>query len=50
MARTISSEAEEILDVKVKVLDKGFVCLVDYMGGDERVVRAARVSDRRAHV
>ena len=44
MARTISSEAEEILDVKVKVLDKGFVCLVDYMGGDERVVRAARVS------
>jgi thymidylate synthase (FAD) len=26
------------------VLDKGFVRLVDYMGGDERVVQAARVS------
>jgi len=44
MARIVSKEAEEILDIKIKVLDKGFVRLVDYMGGDERVVQAARVS------
>jgi len=25
-------------------LDKGFVRLVDYMGGDERIVQSARVS------
>lgn len=31
-------------DSKRKVLDKGFVRLVDYMGGDGRVVQTARVS------
>jgi thymidylate synthase (FAD) len=36
--------AEEILDRKFPVLDKGFVRLVDYMGGDQRIVQAARVS------
>jgi thymidylate synthase (FAD) len=36
--------AEEILDREFPVLDKGFVRLVDYMGGDERIVQAARVS------
>lgn len=30
--------------MEYKVLDKGFVRLVDFMGGDEAVVRAARVS------
>ena len=35
---------EEILDKEFKVLDKGFVRLVDYMGGDARIVQAARVS------
>ena len=30
--------------VKIDVLDHGFVRLVDFMGGDESVVRAARVS------
>jgi thymidylate synthase (FAD) len=44
MARIVSKEADEVLDIKIKVLDKGFVRLVDYMGGDERVVSAARVS------
>jgi thymidylate synthase (FAD) len=44
MAHTISAEAEEILDKEFPVLDKGFVRLVDYLGGDERVVEAARVS------
>ncbi|MBM4167409.1 MAG: FAD-dependent thymidylate synthase [Ignavibacteria bacterium] len=35
---------EEILDKEFKCLDKGFVRLVDYMGGDESIVQAARVS------
>jgi thymidylate synthase (FAD) len=44
MARTVVPEAEQILDQEVPVLDKGFVRLVDYMGGDERIVQSARVS------
>ena len=36
--------AEEILGGYFPVLDHGFVCLVDYMGTDEDVERAARVS------
>ncbi|HWA83978.1 MAG TPA: FAD-dependent thymidylate synthase, partial [Fimbriimonadaceae bacterium] len=44
MARAIVAEAESLLDQEIKVLDKGFVRLVDYMGGDERLVQAARVS------
>ena len=37
-------EAEEILDREFPVLNKGFVRLVDYLGGDGRIVQAARVS------
>lgn len=37
-------EAEAILDKEYPVLDHGFVRLVDYMGGDSRIVAAARVS------
>jgi thymidylate synthase (FAD) len=44
MPHVISPAAEEILDKEFKVLDKGFVRLVDYLGGDERIVQAARVS------
>ncbi|WP_321992712.1 FAD-dependent thymidylate synthase [Marispirochaeta aestuarii] len=44
MARCIVPEADAILDREFPVLDKGFVRLVDYMGGDERIVQAARVS------
>jgi thymidylate synthase (FAD) len=44
MAHCIATEAEKILDRKFRVLDKGFVRLVDYMGTDERIVQAARVS------
>ncbi len=44
MARTVVAEAEALLDHPIPVLDKGFVRLVDYMGGDERIVQAARVS------
>jgi thymidylate synthase (FAD) len=38
------SDADEILDKEFPVLNHGFVRLVDYMGGDERIVAAARVS------
>ncbi|MDR2481773.1 MAG: FAD-dependent thymidylate synthase [Spirochaetaceae bacterium] len=44
MAHCISAEAEEILDKEFKVLDKGFIRLVDYLGTDERIVQSARVS------
>lgn len=41
---SVSKSAEEILDKAFPVLDKGFVRLVDYLGGDDRIVSAARVS------
>jgi len=44
MAHCIVPEAEAILDKEFKVLDKGFIRLVDYLGGDDRIVQAARVS------
>jgi len=44
MARCIVRTAEEILDKEFSVLNHGFVRLVDYMGGDERIAQAARVS------
>ena len=44
MAHCISPEAEKILDKPFKVLDKGFVRLVDYLGTDSRIVESARVS------
>jgi len=37
-------EAEKILGQKFKCLDDGFVYLADYMGGDQSIVQAARVS------
>jgi len=44
MAHSIVPEAEAILDQEFRVHEKGFVRLVDYMGGDSRIVQAARVS------
>lgn len=44
MAHVVVKEAEEILDREYSVHTHGFVRLVDYMGGDERIVQAARVS------
>jgi len=44
MAHIIVPQAEAILDKEFRVLNKGFVRLVDYLGGDERIVQAARVS------
>jgi thymidylate synthase (FAD) len=44
MARILVPEAETLLDKAFPVLDHGFVRLVDYLGGDARIVQAARVS------
>lgn len=44
MSRTVVPAAEALIDQEIKVLDKGFVRLVDYMGGDDRIVQSARVS------
>ena len=44
MAHCVVPAAERILDKEHPVLDKGFVRLVDYLGGDARIVQAARVS------
>jgi thymidylate synthase (FAD) len=44
MAHIVVPEAEAILDQEFPVLDQGFVRLVDYLGGDARIVQSARVS------
>ena len=44
MGHCVVADAEAILDKEFPVLDKGFVRLVDYLGGDDRVVQSARVS------
>jgi len=44
MAHCIVPEAEELLDAEFKVHERGFIRLVDYLGGDARIVQAARVS------
>ena len=36
--------ADSLIDQDLEVLDKGFVRLVDYMGGDQRITDSARVS------
>lgn len=42
--KAVSEELDKILDKEFKVLDKGFVRAVDYMGNDFSIVQAARVS------
>ncbi|GHU23275.1 flavin-dependent thymidylate synthase [Spirochaetia bacterium] len=44
MAHCRVPEADAILDHSFPVLDKGCVRLVDYLGGDERIVQVARIS------
>ena len=44
MPHLSTPEAEQLLDKLIPVLDKGHVRLVDWMGGDSRIVSAARVS------
>lgn len=42
--RATSQAMEDILYEQINVLDKGFIRVVDYMGTDESIVQAARVS------
>jgi len=44
LQRPVVETLDEILGVPFKVLDDGFVRVVDYMGSDESIVQAARVS------
>lgn len=44
MAHCVVESAEKILDKEFRVHNGGFVRLVDYLGGDSRIVQAARVS------
>ncbi len=44
MPHAINKEADALLDKEFKLLDHGFVRLVDYMGSDDAIVQAARVS------
>jgi thymidylate synthase (FAD) len=42
--RAVSPEVEKLLYKPIKVLDHGFVRVIDYMGDDSAIVQAARVS------
>ena len=44
MGHIVSQQAEELLDQELVVPSSGFVRLVDYMGSDQSIVQAARVS------
>jgi thymidylate synthase (FAD) len=44
MGHNVSQAAEDLLDVALVVPSNGFVRLVDYMGSDQSIVQAARVS------
>lgn len=44
LSRPVVPALDEILGTPFKVLDDGFVRVVDYMGSDESIVQAARVS------
>ena len=44
MSHITTASAEALLDKPILVLNEGFVRLVDYMGGDDRIVQSARVS------
>ena len=44
MTRPHVAAADALLGREFRVLDRGFVRLVDYLGGDARIVQAARVS------
>ncbi|MBW7887959.1 MAG: FAD-dependent thymidylate synthase [Bacteroidetes bacterium] len=44
LSRPVVPALDEILGTPFKVLDDGFIRVVDYMGSDESIVQAARVS------
>jgi len=43
-SRAVSEELEKILYKPIKILDHGFIRVIDYMGNDSSIVQAARVS------
>ena len=42
--RATSSALEKILYKQIPILDHGFIRVIDYMGNDNSIVQAARVS------
>lgn len=44
LTRPVSDELDKVLGKAFKVLDDGFIRVVDYMGSDDSIVQAARVS------
>ena len=42
--RPVALALEKVLYQPFRVLDKGFIRIVDYMGNDSSIVQAARVS------
>jgi len=44
VAKIVSKDPKALLNQEFKVLDHGFVRLIDYMGSDAAIVQAARVS------
>ena len=42
--RVIASKLEDILYEALPILDHGFIRVIDYMGNDNSIVQAARVS------
>lgn len=44
LSRPVNRDLDNILGVKFPVLDDGFIRVIDYMGTDESIVQAARVS------
>ena len=44
LVRTSVARIDRILGARIKVLDDGFVRVIDYMGSDESIVQSARIS------
>ena len=44
LSRSTVPELDVVLGQRFPVLDEGFVRVIDYMGGDDAIVQAARVS------
>ena len=42
--RVIAPDLEEVLYEAIPILDHGFIRVIDYMGNDNSIVQAARVS------
>ena len=44
ITRYYSPELDKMLGIKMKILDEGFIRIIDYMGGDNSITQAARIS------